>query len=124
MLGFLDKLLDANKREIDRFSKVVSKVNAFESSTQKLSDKALTEQAQKLKKRFQKGESLDTLLPEAFALSREASLRETKRRHFDVQLISAIALHEGKISEQRTGEGKTLSAVPAVFLNALTGKGV
>jgi len=124
MFNIFSKLIDANSREVSRLSKIVEGVNAFESKTKKLTDKQLKAKTEDLKKRYQKGESLDALLPEAFALAREASLRANKQRPFDVQLISAAALHSGKISEQKTGEGKTLSAAPAVFLNALTGKGV
>lgn len=124
MLNIFTKLIDANARELNRLKDTVEKVNAFEGKVKKLSDKSLKESADKLRKSYQKDNNLDALLPEAFALVREASNRVNKQRHFDVQLMSAAALHSGKISEQKTGEGKTLSATPAVFLNALTGKGV
>lgn len=124
MLNIFGKLLDANERELDKLSKIVSHANNLESKIKKLSDSALKLKTEELKKRYIKGESLETLLPEAFALVREASWRVNKQRHFDVQLMAAAALHQGKIAEQKTGEGKTLSATPAIFLNALTGKGV
>ncbi|MBI3485375.1 preprotein translocase subunit SecA [Candidatus Daviesbacteria bacterium] len=124
MLNIFSKLLDANAREVNRLSEVVKSINDFESKVKKLTDKQLKEKTDKLKDRLKKGETLDQILPEAFALVREASMRTNKQRPFDVQLMSAAALHSGKISEQKTGEGKTLSAAPAVYLNALTQKGV
>lgn len=124
MLSIFNKLIDANQKEINRLQTVVKKINELESKTKKFSDKQLHDKAGDLKKKYQKEESLTTLLPEAFALVREASFRANKQRPHDVQLMAAVALHEGKIAEQKTGEGKTLSAVPAVFLNAITGKGV
>lgn len=123
-MGIFEKLIDANKREVNRLSEIVKKVNDLDSKTKKLTDKQLKDKAQELKKRRSKGESLDELLPEAFALAREASSRANKERPYDVQLMASAALHEGKIAEQKTGEGKTLSAAPAVFLNALEGRGV
>ena len=124
MLGIFNKLIDANGKEIKRLSAIVDQVNAQESKIQKLADDKLKAKADELRKRYEKGESLEALLPEAFALTRESANRTLKQRHYDVQLMSAAALHSGKISEQKTGEGKTLSATPAVFLNSLTGKGV
>ncbi len=124
MLNLFNKLIDANQRELGKLSKIVQEVNAFEPKIKKLSDQALKTKTEELKKKHQKGETLDQLLPEAFALVREASNRVNKQRHFDVQLMASISLHNGKIAEQRTGEGKTLSATPAVYLNALAGKGV
>lgn len=124
MLNFFSSLIDANKREINKLSKIVDQVNSFESKIKKLDDKKFKEKALDLRKRHEKGESLDALLPEAFALAREAADRSLGMRHYDVQLMAATALHNGKIAEQRTGEGKTMSGVPAVFLNALSGKGV
>lgn len=124
MLGIFNKLIDANEREVKRLSQVVTTINALESKIQKLKDDKLKVKADELRKRYEKGESLESLLPEAFALVREAAVRVEKKRHFDVQLIAATALHYGKVAEQKTGEGKTLSATPAVFLNSLTGKGV
>lgn len=124
MLGIFNKLIDANERQIKSFTSLVDQINALESKTKRLSDKGLKEKADELRKRFQKEEDIDKLLPEAFALAREASFRTNKERHFDVQLMGAIALHQGKIAEQKTGEGKTLTASAAVFLNSLTGQGV
>lgn len=124
MLGIFNKLIDANGKEVKKLSAMVDLVNAQESKIQKLTDEKLKVKADELRKRYEKGESLDELLPEAFALTRESAFRNLKQRHYDVQLMSAVALHSGKISEQKTGEGKTLSATPAVFLNSLTGKGV
>ena len=123
MFKFLSGLLDLNKREIDRLSKVVEKINALESKTKKLKDKDFKEKTLEFRKRIEKGEPLDSILPEAFALVREASSRTLDMRHFDVQLMAAIALFEGKVAEQRTGEGKTLSAVCPLYLRALKGKG-
>lgn len=124
MLNFFSSLIDANKREINRLQKIVDQINGLESKLKKLDDTKFKNKALDLRKRAQKGESLDTLLPEAFALAREAASRALGMRHYDVQLMAAIALHSGKIAEQKTGEGKTMSGVPAVFLNALSGKGV
>ncbi|MBI2022858.1 preprotein translocase subunit SecA [Candidatus Daviesbacteria bacterium] len=124
MFNIFSKLIDANAREINRLSQIVKTVNEQEAKLKRVSDKGLRERADALRKKFQKEGDLDALLPEAFALVREASLRTNKQRHFDVQLMAAAALHQGKIAEQKTGEGKTLSATPAVFLNSLTGKGV
>lgn len=124
MLNIFNKFIDANEREIKRLRKIVESINALEAKTKKLSDPSLKAKTEEFRKKIAKGESLDDILPEAFAVIREAAVRISKMRHFDVQLISAIALHDGKISEQKTGEGKTLSATPAIYLNALSGKGV
>ncbi len=113
-----------NERELKRMRKVVTKINAQEAGIQALSDEQLQQKTEELKARFQKGESLDALLPEAFAVCREASLRITGMRHYDVQLIGGITLHEGKIAEMKTGEGKTLMATLAIYLNGISGKGV
>src|SRR5258708_3913643 len=123
MLQLFNKFIDANKREINRLSQIVERVNSLESKIKKLTDQQL-QKGNDLKKRFEKGETLEELLPEVMALTREASSRINSARLFDVQLMAAIALHEGKIAEQKTGEGKTFSASPAAVLNALTGKGV
>ncbi len=114
---------DPQAKEIKRLSKKVAEINALSDKYIKMSDKQLKEQTNKLKQRLTK-ESLDAILPDAFALVREASTRTLKQRHFDVQLIGGIVLHEGKVAEMKTGEGKTLVATLPVFLNALTGKGV
>ncbi len=113
-----------NQRYIKRMSKVVHKINQLEPEMQSLSDEELSHKTAVFKQRFQGGESLDSLLPEAFAVVREASVRTLGLRHFDVQLIGGIVLHSGKIAEMRTGEGKTLAATLAAYLNALTGRGV
>lgn len=113
-----------NKRELKRMTKVVNKINAFEEGLTVLSDQLLQEKSTEFKERIKAGESLDQLLPEAFAVAREASKRVMSMRHFDVQMIGGMALHEGRIAEMRTGEGKTLVATLAVYLNGLEGKGV
>ena len=113
-----------NDRELKRMRQIVKKINAQESNIQALSDEQLREKTSEFKQRYDKGESLDVLLPEAFAVCREASKRTLGMRHFDVQLIGGITLHEGSIAEMRTGEGKTLMATLAIYLNALSGKGV
>ncbi len=124
MLNIFSKILDLNAREVDRIKKIVEKVNALEPKTKKLKDKDFAEKTKEFKKRLEKGEILEEILPEAYALVREASDRVLGKRHYDVQLIAATALFEGKVAEQKTGEGKTLSAVPALYLRALTGRGV
>jgi preprotein translocase subunit SecA len=114
----------SNERTLKRLSKNVEKINAFEASIKALSDEQLREKTYEFRKRIQDGATLDDILPEAFAVVREASIRTLKLRHFDVQLIGGMVLHEGKISEMRTGEGKTLVATLAAYLNALSQKGV
>jgi len=123
MLNFIKKFFDYNERELDRIKSVVIKINSFEDKARKLDDKQFSEETLRLKEKIAQGETIGNLLPWSFALVREASRRLLGERHFDVQLIAGIALHEGKIAEQRTGEGKTLSATTALYLNALTGKG-
>jgi preprotein translocase subunit SecA len=121
----LSKLLgDPNAREINRVRKLAGLAGEHEAAIRKLSDKQLREQTAKFKERLAKGEKLDALLPEAFATVREASQRANKQRHFDVQLMGGAVLHEGKIAEMRTGEGKTLTSTAPIYLNALEGKGV
>ena len=125
MLGFLKKLFgDDNENEIRRMEEYVERINSFEPSMQKLSDASLAAKTVEFRQRLENGETLDLLLPEAFAAIREASLRTTGMRHFDVQLLGGVTLHEGKIAEMKTGEGKTLVATLPVYLNALDGKGV
>ena len=125
MLGFLKRFLgDNNDKEIARYREVVEKINALESQMQNLTDDKLVGYTNQFKERLANGETLDEMLPEAFAVVREASRRVLGMRHFDVQLIGGMCLHEGKIAEMRTGEGKTLVATLPVYLNALTGKGV
>ncbi|MDR2876300.1 MAG: preprotein translocase subunit SecA [Methylobacillus sp.] len=113
-----------NERLIKQYGQVVRKINALESATQALSDAQLRGKTEEFKQRHRDGESLDDLLPEAFAVVREGSRRALGMRHFDVQLIGGMVLHNGKIAEMRTGEGKTLVATLPVYLNALSGKGV
>lgn len=125
MFGFIKKFLgDNNESEIRRMRGIVNKINALEPQMQQLSDGSLYGKTNDFKERIANGESLDDILPEAFATVREASRRVLGMRHFDVQMIGGICLHEGKIAEMRTGEGKTLVATLAVYLNALTGNGV
>ncbi|WP_151703847.1 preprotein translocase subunit SecA [Nitrincola alkalilacustris] len=113
-----------NERELKRMMRIVKEVNALEPELEKLSDDELKALTQAYRDRFASGESLNKLLPEAFATVREVSKRVMQMRHFDVQMIGGITLHEGKVAEMKTGEGKTLVATLAVYLNALTGKGV
>ena len=125
----LNKLLKSlfgskNDRELKRMSKMVVTINALEPGMQALSDEQLKAKTQEFRDRFQKGETLDQLLPEAFATVREASRRVMSMRHFDVQLIGGMSLHEGRIAEMRTGEGKTLVSTLPSYLHALAGKGV
>jgi preprotein translocase subunit SecA len=123
-LGFLKGILDVNAKEIKRYSKTVEKINGLEPRFAAMSDSMLKERTSDYKNRCQRGESLDALLPEAFAMVREASKRVLGMRHFDVQLMGGMTLHEGKIAEMKTGEGKTLVATLPAYLNALTGEGV
>jgi preprotein translocase subunit SecA len=123
MFEFITKLFDYNLKQIERYQKIVLQINSFESEIRDLKDEDFPKKTNELKERLADGESLDSILPYAFALVREAARRKLGERHFDVQLMAGIALHEGKISEQRTGEGKTLSATTALYLNALEGKG-
>ncbi|GAA0508025.1 MULTISPECIES: preprotein translocase subunit SecA [Pigmentiphaga] len=113
-----------NDRLLKQYGKLVARINALESQTAALSDEQLAARTQEFKQRYQNGESLDDLLPEAFAVVREGGKRVLGMRHFDVQLLGGIVLHTGRIAEMRTGEGKTLVATLPVYLNALAGKGV
>ncbi len=123
--GILKKILgDPNEKEIKNIREIVDKINSLEGDMQSLSSTNLAAKTAEFKVRLQKGETLDDILPEAFAVVREASKRVTGMRHFDVQMIGGVVLHRGKIAEMRTGEGKTLVATAPVYLNALTGKGV
>ncbi len=123
---FLKKLFtgDEHKKELKKLSPIVEKVNGLEEAFSKLSDSDLKNKTEEFKKRLTEGESLDDILPEAFATVREASKRTLDQRHFDVQLLGGITLHKGNISEMRTGEGKTLVATLPTYLNALSGLGV
>jgi len=124
MFNFLTKFFDYNQREISRLSKEVEEINKLEDKARVLKDNDFSKETNKLKE-IVDGDSnkLNEILPWVFALAREAARRILGQRHFDVQLMAGIALHEGKIAEQKTGEGKTLSAVPALYLNTLTGYG-
>ena len=125
MAKFLTSIFGSrNDRLLKQYRKTVARINALEPEFEKLSDEALRGKTQEFKDRLAQGQTLDDLLPEAFAVVREASKRVLKMRHFDVQMMGGIGLHQGKISEMRTGEGKTLTSTLPVYLNALTGKGV
>jgi len=124
MLNFIRNWLDDNSREIKRLQKTVNQINGLEREISALSDDQLQAQTPQFKERLEQGISLDDMLPEAFAVVREASKRVLGMRHFDVQLLGGMVLHSGKIAEMRTGEGKTLVATLPVYLNALLGKGV
>ena len=122
--NFAKKLFgDANDREIKKIQPLVDKINALEPKLEKLSDEELANQTVLFRTRLEKGETLDDLLPEAFATVRETAKRTMGMRHYDCQMIGGIVLHQGKISEMKTGEGKTLVATLPVYLNALEGKG-
>lgn len=123
MLDFLSNIFGSNQGVIKSLQPMVDKINALEEESQKLTDTELKAKTQEFKNRLAKGETLDDLLPEAFACVREASIRTIGQRHFDVQLIGGIVLHQGKIAEMRTGEGKTLVATLPLYLNALEGRG-
>lgn len=124
MLSFITKLFDSNDKEVQKILPIVAQINLLEKQTQKLKDKDFPKKTQEFKKRIADGENIYLVLPEAFALVREAARRTIGQRHYDVQLVSAVSLAQGKVSEQKTGEGKTLSATPALYLHALTGKSV
>lgn len=124
MFQFLKNLWDTNKRELNRISGIVEQINALEQQYHLLSNEELRAKTAEYKQRLSEGETLDQLLPEAFATVREAAVRTLGQRPFDSQLIGGIVLHEGKIAEMKTGEGKTLAATLPVYLNALTGRGV
>uniref|UniRef100_A0A831YZW7 Protein translocase subunit SecA n=1 Tax=candidate division WWE3 bacterium TaxID=2053526 RepID=A0A831YZW7_UNCKA len=124
MFSFLSKLFDFNARELNRLRPAVERINALEPEFKKLSATQLKEKTAEFRQKLATGDySLDTILPEAFAAVRESSRRTTGMRHYDVQLVAGAVLHQGKIAEQKTGEGKTLSATLALYLNALTGRG-
>ena len=124
VLSFIKDMFDDNKKEIKRLSKEIEAINALEASFEKKTDEELRVATDLFKERLAQGQTLEDILPEAFALVREASKRVLHMRHFDVQLMGGIVLHQGRISEMKTGEGKTLVATLPVYLNALTGKGV
>ena len=125
VLNFLTKVFGSkNERELKQLQPLVERINALEPEMQALNDDQLKAQTAAYKQRIAQGEALDDLLPEAFATVREASMRTLEMRHFDVQLIGGIVLHQGKIAEMKTGEGKTLAATLPAYLNALSGQGV
>ena len=122
---FLTKIFGSrNDRLLKQYRKVAARINALEPEFEKLGDDELRGKTQQFRDRLAAGETIEQLLPEAFAVVREASKRVMKMRHFDVQLVGGMALHYGKIAEMRTGEGKTLTATLPVYLNALSGQGV
>ena len=124
-LNFFSKLIkSSNQRELDKLAKIVTKINSLEESIKNLKDSDFSKKTQELKERLKSGTTLDDILPEAFALVREASRRVRNERHFDVQIIGGIVLHQSKIAEMKTGEGKTLTITLAAYLNALLEKGV
>ena len=124
MLPLIKRLFDSNEKEIGKIAPIVNRISSLEEKTKKLKKTDFKKTTEEFKKRIEKGESLENILPEAFALVREAARRTIGQRHFDVQIMASIVLSQGKIAEQKTGEGKTLSAVPALYLHALTGRGV
>ena len=124
-INILTKIFGSrNDRLLKQYRTVVARINALEPQFEQLTDDGLRAKTQEFKDRIAKGETLDSVLPEAFAVVREGSKRVMKMRHFDVQLLGGMSLHNGKISEMRTGEGKTLTATLPVYLNALSNKGV
>ncbi|HPP75636.1 MAG TPA: preprotein translocase subunit SecA, partial [Armatimonadota bacterium] len=125
-MSWLSTVFNANEREIKKFRKVVEQINELEPSMMALSDEQLRAKTDEFRQRLAAGETLDDLLPEAFAVVREAGCRvigRDKARHYDVQMIGGIVLHQGRIAEMRTGEGKTLTATLPLYLNALEGRG-
>ena len=124
-LNLISKFIKtSNQKELDRVGSIVKKINSLENEIKKLGDVDFPNKTQEFKNQIKKGKTLDEILPEAFALVREASRRVRNERHFDVQIVGGVVLHEGKIAEMRTGEGKTLTITLAAYLNALTEKGV
>lgn len=124
MLSFLKNLFDENSKRIKSYQKIIDKINSYEAEITKLNDEQLSQKTEYFKKLLKKGHSLDDILPESFAVVREAVKRTIGERAYDVQLMSAITLHQGGIAEQKTGEGKTHSVIFPSYLNALTGRGV
>ena len=127
-MSFLTKIKavfgDSNQDFLNKAEGIVKKINSFEPEMSSLKDTDFPIKTEEFKNRLKAGESLDDILPEAFALVREASVRTRGQRHYDVQLVGGIAIHQGNIAEMRTGEGKTLVATLPAYLNALTGEGV
>ena len=124
-LSFISKFIkSSNQHELDKISKILKEVNSLEEKLVNLDDSQFPKKTLELKDKIKSGKKLDAILPEAFALVREASKRSRNERHYDVQIIGGIVLHQSKIAEMRTGEGKTLTIALAAYLNALLGKGV
>ena len=124
-MSLLDKIFGSfNDREVKKLFKTVAKIEALDDEMKALSDAALKNKTNELKDEFKKGKTLDDILPEAFAVVREAAWRTLGMKHFPVQLLGGIVLHQGRIAEMKTGEGKTMVATLPVYLNALEGKGV
>ena len=123
-MGFFSKLFDPNAGEIKRLQKIVDKIDSFEDAHKKLTDSELRDKTAEFRARLEKGETLDQLLPEAYSVVREATYRVTGKRQFRVQMMGGVVLHQGRIAEMKTGEGKTLTATMPAYLNALEGKGV
>ena len=124
-LSFLTKFVkSSNQRELDRLGKIVTTVNSLEEEIKNLNDEDFPKKTNELKEKIKGGKTLDDVLPEAFSMVREASRRKRNERHFDVQIIGGIVLHESKIAEMKTGEGKTLTIALTAYLNALHEKGV
>ena len=124
-LNFIKKFIkSSNQKELDRLQKIVNKINSLEQNLKSLKDSDFPLKTQELKQKIKNDVKLDEILPDAFALVREASFRIRNERHFDVQILGGIVLHESKIAEMKTGEGKTLTITLAAYLNALLEKGV
>ncbi len=123
MFKWLGGLVDSNDKELKRLQPIVNQINELEPDLEKLSDGELRAKTDEFRGRFKDGSSLDELLPEAFAAVREAAKRTIGQRHFDVQLMGGIVLHQGKIAEMKTGEGKTLVATLPLYINSVAGQG-
>ena len=123
-MGFFSKIFDPTAGEIKRLNKIVDKIDSFEEAHKALSDEQLRGKTVEFRERVKNGESLDNLLPEAYSIVREATYRVTGKRQFRVQMLGGIVLHQGRIAEMKTGEGKTLTATMPAYLNALSGEGV
>ncbi|MCI7678906.1 MAG: preprotein translocase subunit SecA, partial [Clostridiales bacterium] len=124
-MSLVEKIFgDLNKREVRKIEKIADRVEAYDEEMQALTDEELKAKTPEFRERLENGETLDDILPEAFAVCREAAWRVLGMKHFHVQLIGGVVLHQGRIAEMKTGEGKTLVATLPVYLNALSGKGV
>ena len=124
-ISFISKFLkSSNQRELDKINKIVEEINSLEEITKNLEDSEFPKKTSEFKEKIKKGKNLNEILPEAFAIVREASRRVRNERHFDVQIVGGIVLHQSKIAEMKTGEGKTLTITLAAYLNALYEKGV